>query len=94
MLNETEANNIILIATQWAYVGIDAPKIATLILAGSSSSAVSTYQCVGRVLRKADGKERAIIIDFIDKENNLHKHSLNRKRIYQKERSWTLKTIN
>lgn len=93
MLNETEANNVILIATQWAYVGIDAPLISTLILAGSSKSAISTYQCIGRVLRIAPGKEDAVIIDFMDREPDLHNHSLNRKRVYSKERSWVCKIV-
>jgi superfamily II DNA or RNA helicase len=93
MLNEVEANNIILIATQWAYVGIDAPAISTLILAGSSQSAISVYQMVGRALRKSPGKEEAIIIDFYDRNDNLRNHSNYRKKIYQRERSWEFKLI-
>jgi superfamily II DNA or RNA helicase len=93
MLNETEANNIILIATQWAYVGIDCPPISTLILAGSCQSAVSTYQCIGRVLRTSPRKTEAVIIDFMDKDENLHQHSLYRKRIYQREPNWQFKLV-
>lgn len=95
MLNEVEANNIILIATQWANVGIDAPAISTLILAGSCQSAVAVYQMVGRALRKSDdtGKTDAVIIDFNDKESSFHTHSNYRKRVYERERSWKFKRV-
>ena len=38
MLNAVENNEIVLIATQWANVGVDAPKISVLVLAGSNQS--------------------------------------------------------
>ena len=72
MLNAVENNEIILIATQWANVGVDAPKIAGLILAGSNSSPITTYQQVGRVLRcvgpnievsKQNNKPDAILLE-------------------------------
>lgn len=95
MLNETEKNNIILIATQWAYVGIDAPAISTLILAGSSQSTVSLYQMIGRVLRRSPetGKTEAVIIDFMDLQTNLHGHSLSRKKVYKMEDNWKFRLI-
>lgn len=96
ILNETEANNVILIATQWAYVGIDAPAITTLILAGSCQSAVSLYQMIGRVLRKSDatGKDKAYVIDFNDREDNLHQHSVYRKKVFKRESNWVFNQIN
>jgi superfamily II DNA or RNA helicase len=97
MLNKVENNEIILIATQWANVGVDAPKITALILAGSSSSPITTYQQIGRVLRcigmnaqqsTENGKPNAIIIDFKVNHKNLKTHSNLRARVYRNERAW------
>lgn len=98
MLNAVENNEIILIATQWANVGVDAPKISALILAGSNQSTVTTYQQAGRVLRcvgknieesTKNGKPDAIIVDFACEHKNLKAHSNMRKRVYKNERAWT-----
>lgn len=75
----------ILIATQWANVGVDEPAIDSLILAGSNRSSVTTFQQVGRILRPAEGKDNAIVIDFSDEQEDLHDHSLKRKRAYALE---------
>jgi superfamily II DNA or RNA helicase len=97
MLNAVENNDIVLIATQWANVGVDAPRISCLILAGSNQSSVTTYQQVGRVLRcvgkdiedsKTNGKECAIIVDFYSNQKNLKTHSNMRKKVYKNERAW------
>ena len=97
MLNAVENNDIILIATQWANVGVDAPKISCLILAGTNQSPVTTYQQVGRVLRCVgkdvqdsikNGKPEAIIIDFSSNHKNLRSHSNMRKKVYKNERAW------
>ena len=99
MLNAVENNEIILIATQWANVGVDAPKISCLILAGTSSSPVTTYQQVGRVLRCVgknvedsikNGKPEAIIIDFASSHKNLRSHVNMRKKVYNNERAWKM----
>ena len=97
MLNAVENNEIILIATQWANVGVDAPKISSLILAGTNQSSVTTYQQVGRVLRCVgkdiedsvkNGKSDAIIVDFMLEHKNLKTHSNMRKKVYKNERAW------
>lgn len=102
MLNAVENNEIVLIATQWANVGVDAPKISTLILAGSNQSSVTTYQQVGRVLRcagpnievsKQNNKPDAIIIDFMLEQKNLKSHCNMRKKVYKNERAWSLYQI-
>ena len=102
MLNAVENNEIVLIATQWANVGVDAPKIACLILAGTSSSPVTTYQQVGRVLRCVgknvedsikNGKPEAIIIDFASSHKNLRSHVNMRKKVYKNERAWKMYEI-
>ena len=102
MLNSVENNEIILIATQWANVGVDAPKISCLILAGSNQSSVTTYQQVGRVLRCVgkdinesvkNGKPDEIIIDFMLEQKNLKSHCNMRKKVYRNERAWNLYQI-
>ena len=99
MLNAVENNEIVLIATQWANVGVDAPRISCLILAGTSSSPVTTYQQVGRVLRCVgkdvedsikNGKPEAIIIDFASSHKNLRSHVNMRKKVYKNERAWKM----
>ncbi len=99
MLNAVENNEIILIATQWANVGVDAPRISCLVLAGSNQSSVTTYQQVGRVLRCVgkdieesikNGKPDAIILDFSSDQKNLKTHINMRKKVYRNERAWTL----
>ena len=103
MLNRMESNEIVLIATQWANVGVDAPAVSTLILAGSGQSSVTTYQQVGRALRclgkdaqesTENGKPDAIIIDFMDEHKALRKHSMKRKKVYQRERAFKYKPIS
>ena len=103
MLNAVENNEIILIATQWANVGVDAPKISSLILAGSCQSSVTTYQQVGRVLRCVgkdindsikNGKPDAIIVDFYSDQKHLKSHSSLRKKVYKNERAWKFYELN
>ena len=102
MLNAVEKNEIVLIATQWANVGVDAPRISCLILAGTNQSPVTTYQQVGRVLRCVgkdvndsikNGKPEAIIIDFSSSHKNLKTHVNMRKRVYNNERAWKMYEI-
>lgn len=95
MLNQCEENKVILICTSWAYTGVDAPAISTLILAGSCQSAVTTYQQVGRVLRThpASGKEECVIIDFMDAETKMHEHSLSRRKVYKGEPQFQVRVV-
>jgi superfamily II DNA or RNA helicase len=102
MLNAVENNEIVLIATQWANVGVDAPKISVLVLAGSNQSSVTTYQQVGRVLRCvgkdieqsiSNGKPDAVIIDFMPEQKNLKTHCLMRKKVFRNERAWKMFAI-
>jgi superfamily II DNA or RNA helicase len=102
MLDSVERNEIIMIATQWANVGIDAPRLMVVILAGSNKSASTTYQQIGRILRPVgkdykesvlNGKPLAIVIDFMEEQKILHKHSVRRKKVYQGERSWSVSVV-
>ena len=44
--------------------GVDLPHASFLIIATQHTSAITSYQAVGRILRKAPGKEQAIVIDI------------------------------
>lgn len=92
-LNRLENNEIILCATSWSFTGLDAPKIECLILGCSVSSKITVLQQVGRVLRKAPGKDSCIIIDFKHKENNLRKHFSSRHEAYKSEVGFEVKII-
>lgn len=94
MLQKTAKNEIILIGTQWVNVGIDEPGLRVLIKAGSSKSANTSKQQDGRVMRCLgkdiqesifNGKSECIIIDFMDMQEHLHKHSIIRKKLYKLE---------
>jgi superfamily II DNA or RNA helicase len=95
MLNKLGNNEHILIATQWLYTGIDCPPMQCLILAGSASSSVTTYQQVGRVLRLSPetNKNFALIIDFYDENRYLKSHGAKRKRTYKLEEEYEVKVI-
>lgn len=96
MLDECAENKLILIATSWAYTGVNVPALSTLILAGSNQSTVTTYQQVGRVLRRhaPSGKSCAVVVDFLDEEPTLHKHAVRRKKVYKHEAAFTVKTVS
>jgi superfamily II DNA or RNA helicase len=47
--------------------GINIPTLDIIINATANKSDITTIQSIGRVLRKADGKESGIFIDFIDR---------------------------
>jgi superfamily II DNA or RNA helicase len=92
MLDKLARNEIILIATQWIYTGIDCPAMQCLILAGSCSSSITTYQQVGRALRLSPEthKDYAIVIDFDDSHQYLAAHARNRRKTYKREPEYNL----
>lgn len=51
---------------QLAKEGLDVPNLRTLVLATPEKDETTVTQAVGRVGRKADGKERGVVLDFID----------------------------
>ena len=71
--------------------GVNIPAMDVIILAGGGRSDKMTIQRVGRVLRKSDGKDEAVIIDFFDKDRSiLQKHSQSRLRLYKKEEQYEI----
>jgi len=77
-----------LIASTIADEGLDLPILDTLILAGGGKSSTRAFQRVGRVLRLYEGKEKALVFDFIDYTPMLRRHSRIRQKYYQTEPLW------
>jgi superfamily II DNA or RNA helicase len=73
----------IIIATSIFDLGVDIPRLKTLILAGGGKSTIKTVQRMGRVLRLFDGKGKAVIHDFADSSKWVSKHFEERKVIFE-----------
>jgi superfamily II DNA or RNA helicase len=48
--------------------GVSIPSLSCIILAGAGKSDIDFIQRVGRLLRKKEGKERPLVIDFYDQQ--------------------------
>jgi superfamily II DNA or RNA helicase len=79
-----------IIASRIFDIGIDAPRLSGLVLAGSGKSYVRTLQRCGRVIRGYPGKKYAAIIDFHDQVKFFKKHSEIRKEYYQTEEEFKI----
>ena len=79
-----------LIASSVFDIGVDLPTLDALVLAGSGKGSVRTLQRIGRVIRKAPGKDNAIVVDFIDNAPYLNKHSAARIATYETEKRFKL----
>lgn len=84
--------NKVLVATYGTFsTGISINNLHNIFLVESYKSEVLIKQSLGRGMRKMEGKEKVIIIDFVDDfstpkyKNYLMKHSEARIQIYQKE---------
>lgn len=82
----------IVIATTLADEGLDVPTLDAVILASGGKSETRTLQRIGRALRPAPGKDKALIIDFFDHAPFLKDHSLRRLQIYRTEPRFQVRT--
>jgi len=73
------------IATSLADEGLDVKTLNSIIIAGSGKSSTKAFQRVGRVLRTAEGKRTAIVVDFYDNAPYLRAHSKRRIKLYKSE---------
>lgn len=81
--------------------GVDIPSMDVIIRAEGGKSDRVTIQKMGRVLRKAEGKDKARIIDFYDDDgtkvsgtdNILRKHSKARLREYKREAAFDVQPL-
>ena len=58
-------SQVLLATSKLVGEGIDIPDADTLILVTQNSSDGMTYQALGRILRKSEGKKKPIVIDII-----------------------------
>ena len=80
-----------IIASEIFDEGIDIPKLDAVILAAGGKDPIAFYQRVGRVLRKKEGNNYCIIIDFFDKFNSkLFRHSQRRLEFVKQEKSFKI----
>lgn len=75
----------ILIASKIFDQGVDIPELDALILAGSGKSSGRALQRIGRVIRKFEGKKKAIVVEFYDNCKYLKDHSEARIKVYGSE---------
>lgn len=83
--------HLIVIATTLADEGLDVPSLDGVILASAGRSPTRALQRIGRALRKAPGKESAVVIDFLDNAPYLREHAANRLEIFRTEPRFILK---
>ena len=84
----------VLVASKIFDQGIDIPELDALILAGSGKSTGRALQRIGRVIRKADGKDKAIVVEFMDNAKYLKSHSETRKSVYETEPEFLITLSN
>lgn len=94
-LNSARTGNIdVLIATSVLDEGVDISGFRALIMAGGFKSLRLVLQRVGRVLRKKEDDNTALVYDFVDRTNELlYKHSQDRIDIYEDE-GFEIKYLN
>lgn len=69
---------------QLAKEGLDVPNLRYLALATPEKDETTVVQSAGRVARKSDGKEKGIILDFIDDFGMLKGWAKKRENLYKK----------
>jgi superfamily II DNA or RNA helicase len=80
---EMDVEHRIIIATSIFDEGVDLPDREVIIMAAGGKSSVKCTQRIGRVLRTHPDKNKALIIDFIDRCKYLFKHYKIRKELYE-----------
>ena len=66
--------------------GFDLPEICTLALATPVKSSGRLIQYVGRALRTAPGKNKAVILDFVDDHGVFENSARSRRGVYEQQR--------
>lgn len=82
---------LIVIATTLADEGLDIPTLNAVILASGGKSETRALQRLGRALRCAKGKTKALVFDFVDNAPYLSEHSKKRLEIFKSEPKFTVK---
>jgi superfamily II DNA or RNA helicase len=83
-----------MVATEIFGEGQDIPSIDVLVNARLQKTEIQTAQGIGRALRKAEGKDKAEVFDFlIVGQRHLHDHSVQRIASYKKESAFVLQIL-
>lgn len=94
-LDYARAGNVdVLIATSVLDEGVDISGFRALIMAGGFKSLRLVLQRIGRVLRRKEDDNTALVYDFVERTNEiLYKHSMERVKIYEDE-GFEIKYLN
>ena len=87
-ITETESNAVIVASYGTFSTGINIKRLHNIIFASPSKSRIRNLQSIGRVLRKGEGKDMAILYDIADDiggQNYTLKHLNERVNIYNDE---------
>lgn len=85
----------ILITTRIFDEGIDLPALSAVIIASGYKSPTKIYQQGGRPVTKFDGKDYAIVVDFLDYGHpDLNEHSQKRVALCRKEKAFEVHFTN
>lgn len=76
--------NVVFATYQLAKEGLDVPNLRILFLASPQKDRTTVVQSVGRVSRKADGKEYGMVIDYVDRFGMLNGYAKKRIGYYKK----------
>lgn len=88
---ESSTNNIILASYGTYSTGVNIKRLDNIVFAFPSKSRIRNLQSIGRVLRKGNGKDKALLIDVVDDlrwkkhENYAVLHFKERAKIYSEE---------
>jgi ERCC4-related helicase len=102
MENDTEGNTIIVASIQCFSEGIDIANMWNIFLIETTKSENTLAQILGRGMRRFEGKDKTVMIDFIDdfrygggyyNDNYLWSHGMKRMDIY-KERGFPCNLIS
>lgn len=85
---KTGSLNILISTISIFAEGIDIPQLKVVINASANAGSVKTVQVLGRSIRNAEGKSKAIFIDFFDVPRFFTLSSLARKRALIKEKHY------
>jgi len=86
-LKEFKANKLnVLISTISIFAeGVDIPSLTVIINAAANRGDVKSLQVLGRVLRKDEGKQKALYYDFVDSYTFFGNASKDRMKVFRKE---------
>ena len=95
-----EGEDVIIVASVQVFsTGVNIKNLHNLIFAHPSKSKIKTLQSVGRILRKSENGQNALVYDLVDdlvhgqRKNFAFRHSLERFKYYTEEK-FNLKIIN